>query len=136
MAGGVGERLWPLSQNSLPKQFIKFLDGKSLLQKTLERNKNFSPLAVIVRKEHMHLAKEQITEVGIKADIIIEPEGRNTAPCAIIAAIYGMEKKAKHILLLPVDHMIHGQSQLCIKRSRGFKHLHFPEYCNFWGQAI
>jgi mannose-1-phosphate guanylyltransferase/mannose-6-phosphate isomerase len=111
MAGGSGSRLWPISKSYLPKQFIKLFDGKSLLQITLERNREFTPPAIMVRKEHGLIAKSQIDEMGIKADIIIEPCEKNTAPCAIIAALYAKEKQADAVLLLPVDHFIQDKNQ-------------------------
>ncbi len=106
MAGGVGSRLWPISTSSLPKQFIKLFDGKSLLQLTLERNREFLSPAIMVRKEHSLIARKQIDELGIKADIILEPHEKSTAPCAIIASLYAKAKKADTVLLLPVDHFI------------------------------
>lgn len=106
MAGGNGDRLWPSSNSSLPKQFVKIFKGYSALQETAIRNKDFSPISVIVRQEHRYLAKLQMDEIGVNAHIITEPEGRSTAPCAIIAAIYAKEMHAQNVILLPVDHYI------------------------------
>ncbi len=106
MAGGSGTRLWPLSRENYPKQFIKIFDGKSLLQHSLYRNKDFGKPVVIVGEEHRFIALEQASEIGIKVDIIIEPEGKNTAPCAIIGALIGLHRKADSVLLLPADHYI------------------------------
>ena len=111
MAGGTGSRLWPISRSFLPKQFVKLFDGKSLLQITLEHNREFSDIAVMVRKEQSMIAKKQIDELGMKVDIIIEPTEKNTAPCAIIASLYAKEKKADAVSLLPVDHFIKGQKK-------------------------
>ena len=104
MAGGVGSRLWPVSRESCPKQFIKIFNNKSLIQLTLERNKIFGKPLVIITKEHHALAQEQAKELGIEADFLIEPLGRNTAPCAISASLVTNEDEI--IVLLPSDHHI------------------------------
>lgn len=106
MAGGGGERLWPKSDKTLPKQFIKFFGGYSSLQNTLIRNQAFAPIAVIVRENDIDIARDQIIEVGIDATIITEPAPRSTAPCAIIASHYAMSVEADNVVLLPVDHSI------------------------------
>ena len=105
MAGGVGSRLWPISRESCPKQFIKIFNAKSLMQLTLERNKIFGRPLVIITKEHHNLAKEQAEELGIEVDFIIEPIGRNTAPCALSASLASSESD-EVIVLLPSDHHI------------------------------
>ncbi len=105
MAGGVGSRLWPVSRESCPKQFIKIFNNKSLLQLTLERNKIFGRPLVIITKEHYNLAKEQAEELGIELDFIIEPVGRNTAPCAVSASLASGDAD-EVIALLPSDHHI------------------------------
>jgi len=104
MAGGVGSRLWPISRKSCPKQFVKIFNNKSLLQLTLERNAVFGRLLVIITKEYHELAVAQVKEVGIEVDFLIEPTGKNTAPCAISAAL--MVDKDEVLLLLPADHYI------------------------------
>lgn len=104
MAGGSGTRLWPLSRENYPKQFIKIFDQKSLLQHSLIRNAKFSKPIVIVGNEHRFIALEQAKEVGIEIDVIIEPEGKNTAPCALLASILCDNKDL--IILLPSDHYI------------------------------
>ena len=103
MAGGVGSRLWPISRESCPKQFIKIFNNKSLMQLTLERNQIFGRPLIIITKEYHNIAAEQAKELGIEADFIIEPIGRNTAPCAIIASLAVPEGV---IMLLPSDHYI------------------------------
>lgn len=106
MAGGSGTRLWPLSRENYPKQFVKIFDGKSLLQLCLERNKNFEKITLIVGIEHRFIALEQAHEVGVSPEIIIEPYAKNTAPCAILAGLIGKKSKSDMILLLPADHYI------------------------------
>ncbi len=111
MAGGSGTRLWPVSRASCPKQFIKIFGGKSLLQLTLERNRSFAKPVVIAGEEHKLLALEQIRELGIEADIILEPVSRNTATCAVIAALYAKKNGADVALLLPSDHHIETEAK-------------------------
>lgn len=104
MAGGAGTRLWPLSRENYPKQFIKILDGKSLLQHCLIRNRSFLKPMLIVGNEHRFIALEQAKEVGVDVDIILEPQGKNTAPCAIISALIAEDDEI--VALLPADHFI------------------------------
>lgn len=104
MAGGAGTRLWPISRESCPKQFLKIFNNKSLMQLTLERNKIFGRATIIITKDHYNLAKNQAAEIGIDVDVVVEPIGKNTAPCAIIASLTATEEEV--LLLLPCDHYI------------------------------
>jgi mannose-1-phosphate guanylyltransferase len=105
MAGGLGTRLWPASLNACPKQFVK-TNGCSLFQQTLIRNKSFGKLSVIICEDHKIIVQQQIHELGIEADIIIEPIRKSTASCAIISAFLAKEDGADIVLLLPSDHHI------------------------------
>ncbi|MNG80546.1 Mannose-1-phosphate guanylyltransferase RfbM [compost metagenome] len=114
MAGGTGSRLWPLSRESFPKQFLSIDDsGFSLLQQTLQRLSGFdgaeveAPL-VICNENHRFLVAEQLREIGqLATNIILEPVGRNTAPAVALAAYLAAEKDPDNILLvLPADHLI------------------------------
>ena len=93
LCGGSGTRLWPLSRESYPKQFINLnsISKKSLLQQTLERLKpikNLSSPIVVCNEEHRFIVAEQMREIGIKQDsIILEPFGKNTAPAVALAAL-------------------------------------------------
>ena len=85
LAGGVGTRLWPLSREYYPKQFIH-LDGHSLFQKTYERAIRLSDpdgIFVVTNEIHQYLVRDQIEEMGyaISDDhLLTEPEGKNTLP--------------------------------------------------------
>ena len=88
LCGGSGSRLWPLSSTDLPKQFIPIMNGKSLLDLTIERvlDLNFKSKTIIIcNKKHIFLVKKSIENYDLKADILIEPEGKNTC-CAIYMA--------------------------------------------------
>ncbi|MAE90537.1 MAG: mannose-1-phosphate guanylyltransferase/mannose-6-phosphate isomerase [Pelagibaca sp.] len=92
LAGGSGERLWPLSRQSFPKQFLDLAGDQSLFQQTVMRAASVSDIApiVIVNDEHRFLAAEQLREVGTSASILLEPEGRNTGPAIALAAFQAM----------------------------------------------
>ncbi|WP_025119496.1 MULTISPECIES: mannose-1-phosphate guanylyltransferase/mannose-6-phosphate isomerase [unclassified Serratia (in: enterobacteria)] len=114
IAGGTGSRLWPLSRESFPKQFLS-IDGSglSLLQQTLLRLKNFdgteigAPL-VICNERHRFLVAEQLREIDqLATNIILEPVGRNTAPAVALAAHLAAEGDPESLLLvLAADHSI------------------------------
>ena len=113
MCGGSGSRLWPLSRESFPKQYISIDSdqSKSMLQKTqLRINKlnNISDPIFICNEEHRFIVAEQIREINIKEfSILLEPIGRNTAPAITVAALKALEKNSDPILIvLASDHEI------------------------------
>lgn len=111
MAGGSGSRLWPLSRQLNPKQFLTLVDAEhSLLQATIKRLEGLGaglPL-LICNEQHRFLAAEQLRLLGMdKANILLEPVGRNTAPAIALAAIQACESTDDPILLvLAADHLI------------------------------
>ncbi|OGT88032.1 MAG: mannose-1-phosphate guanylyltransferase/mannose-6-phosphate isomerase [Gammaproteobacteria bacterium RIFCSPLOWO2_12_FULL_47_76] len=114
LAGGGGTRLWPLSREHYPKQFLSLLGNYSLLQETLLRLAGLdkeitltSPL-VVCNEEHRFLVAEQAEETGIKIQtIILEPEGRNTAPALTVSAIHLLQKGDDPVMIMmPADHNI------------------------------
>lgn len=107
MAGGLGTRLWPLSRQMQPKQFIKIFENFSLIQKTLITNRTLGKPTLIIAKDYELIAKEQLRELNIEADLIIEPMAKNTASCAIISAIQAKNDGYDTVILLPSDHYIH-----------------------------
>ena len=118
LCGGTGSRLWPLSRQSYPKQFLSINSkaNKSLLQSTQERIKNINGLKdpiLICNEEHRFLVAEQMREINIKPNsILLEPIGRNTAPAIVLAALKAVEMEKDPILLvLSSDHFIGNQSQ-------------------------
>lgn len=111
MAGGTGSRLWPLSRQLNPKQFLA-LTGSSLsmLQGTIERLKGL-PIAaplLICNEEHRFLAAEQLRRLhAAQAQLILEPVGRNTAPAIALAALRLQAQGADPLMLvLAADHFI------------------------------
>jgi mannose-1-phosphate guanylyltransferase len=110
MAGGTGSRLWPLSRDLMPKQFLK-LDGKhTMLQATVSRLAGVNALAplVICNEEHRFIAAEQLRQISqLNHNIILEPVGRNTAPAIALAALTAIKKGTDPLLLvLAADHVI------------------------------
>lgn len=110
LSGGSGTRLWPLSREAYPKQFLPLVGGDSLLQATWHR---VAPLAtaaplVVANEEHRFMVAEQLREAGCETGtILLEPVGRNTAPAIAVAALEAMALGGDPLLLvLPSDHVI------------------------------
>ena len=110
LSGGAGTRLWPLSRALRPKQLLPLVTERSMLQETLLRvgGGGFAMPLVICNEEHRFLIAEQARELkmALRA-IVLEPEGRNTAPAATVAALILAEDDPGAIMaLLPSDHVI------------------------------
>jgi len=119
LAGGGGTRLWPLSREYYPKQFLKITSDYSLLQNTLGRilteksafegsaSLDVSSPLIICNEEHRFLVLEQADEIGISLDtIILEPVGKNTAPALTCAALNFLSNPETVLLMMPADHVI------------------------------
>ncbi|MFW6054730.1 MAG: mannose-1-phosphate guanylyltransferase/mannose-6-phosphate isomerase [Thermodesulfobacteriota bacterium] len=116
LCGGSGTRLWPLSRSKVPKQFLPLVDEHSMFQNTVLRLKgeDVSRPIVICNQEHRFMAAEQLR--ALETDplaIILEPEGRNTAPAIAVAAMQALTTDPDPVLLiLPADHHIENQPGL------------------------
>ncbi|WP_107852228.1 mannose-1-phosphate guanylyltransferase/mannose-6-phosphate isomerase [Oceanimonas marisflavi] len=111
MAGGSGSRLWPLSRQLHPKQFLPLADEQlSMLQATLKRLDGLETAApsLICNEQHRFLAAEQLRQLGVQqANILLEPVGRNTAPAIALAALQACQQEEDPVLLvLAADHVI------------------------------
>ncbi len=109
LAGGRGKRLWPLSRKLYPKQFINLINETSLFQDTILRIPKYCSNPIIVcNEEHRFIVAEQLRQINITPEsIILEPEGKNTAPAITLAALYTIDKyKDSMILILSADHVI------------------------------
>ena len=87
LSGGVGSRLWPVSRETHPKQFLPLASELSMLQETLRRTSGLEegPPLVVCNEEHRFMVAEQLRQVNIKASaLILEPQGRNTAPAVAL----------------------------------------------------
>jgi mannose-1-phosphate guanylyltransferase/mannose-6-phosphate isomerase len=110
LSGGSGTRLWPLSREMYPKQFLPLVDDDTMLQATWKR---IAPLAslppiVVANETHRFLAAEQLRVLDVSNPaILLEPVGRNTAPAIAAAALQAMATGGDPLLLvLPSDHVI------------------------------
>jgi len=110
MAGGGGTRLWPLSRQHYPKQFLTLTGANSLLQDTLTRavvDTATAPI-VICNEDHRFLVAEQMRQIEIAPErLVLEPVGRNTAPALTIAALEAQHRHGDAVLaMMPADHII------------------------------
>ena len=118
LSGGSGTRLWPLSRSSYPKQLLSLTEEQTMLQATISRamalQKNglvISAPLLICNQEHRFIIREQALSIGHKpAAIILEPDGRNTAPAIALAALHLAQGDNGDpnalMLVLPADHVI------------------------------
>ena len=110
LSGGSGTRLWPLSREAYPKQFLPLVGDETMLQATWRRVADLAgagPL-VVANHEHRFMVAEQLREAGATPSaILLEPTGRNTAPAIAVAALEAMSQGEDALLLvLPSDHAI------------------------------
>ena len=111
LCGGAGTRLWPLSRELYPKQLLSLVDDRSLLQNTITRcarHPDVTDAVLVCNEEHRFLVAEQLREIGAQSSkIILEPEGRNTAPAVALAAHTILKTEQDAIMVvLPSDHVI------------------------------
>lgn len=109
IAGGSGSRLWPMSRHQRPKQFLTLTGQYSMVQQTLRRLDGLLTHAPIMvcNDEHRFLAAEQLRQIDIDdATLILEPEGRNTAPAIAVAALQALETGDPLLLVLAADQVI------------------------------
>ena len=117
LSGGSGSRLWPLSREFFPKQLLALVSDLTLLQETARRTDSFddalAPI-VVCNEEHRFLVAEQLREIGKPAQaLILEPEGRNTAPALTLAAMWLKQHNLNPVMLvMPADHVIADQEGL------------------------
>jgi mannose-1-phosphate guanylyltransferase/mannose-6-phosphate isomerase len=101
--------LWPLSRAAYPKQLLDLGGERSLLQDTVSRvsEEGFAPPLVICNDEYRFLVAQQLRDLGIEVELMLETEGRNTAPAATMAALHlGRDDLEALLLVLPSDHVI------------------------------
>ena len=129
LCGGSGTRLWPLSRESYPKQFLNLdnEDKKSLLQKTQERIlhlENAIEPILICNEDHRFIVAEQMREINQKPNaIILEPFGKNTAPAIALGALKALEIDENSIILvLSSDHLIKNNEKFIEVLKKGLKY--------------
>lgn len=123
LCGGSGTRLWPLSRSGFPKQFLVLSGdntGKSLFQQAVERLNaiqvnQLGQTLVVTNEDHRFLVLDQLREIpNIKATLLLEPEGRNTAPALTLAAMYAAEENGGQddpiLVITPADQTIQDEA--------------------------
>lgn len=124
LSGGTGSRLWPVSREHYPKQFLSLnKPGVSLLQETALRLSNLAdtgkPL-IVCNDQHRFLVAEQLHQSGISAQILLEPCARNTAPALALAALLAVESDPEaELLSMPADHVINDEHSFATAINQG-----------------
>ena len=116
MAGGKGSRFWPRSRSALPKQLLDIFSDKTMLQETVQRIGGLVPaerIVIVTGREHAEAIYQQLSEIP-RENILIEPIGRNTAPCICLAALWVEKKDPGAVMaVLPADHYIGNPQAFC-----------------------
>src|SRR5258705_6025541 len=110
LAGGAGTRLWPVSRDALPKQFLPLVGERSTYQETLLRvadDKLFAPPIVITGADFRFFARRQAEDLGIEVTVVIEPMRRDSGPAVAAAAALAKSRDPDAVVLaLAADHVI------------------------------
>ncbi|MFT4255487.1 MAG: mannose-1-phosphate guanylyltransferase/mannose-6-phosphate isomerase [Pseudoxanthomonas sp.] len=114
LSGGSGTRLWPLSREAYPKQFLPLAGDDTMVQATWKRIASIAAAApvVVANEEHRFLVAEQLRQIGAPTPtILLEPVGRNTAPAIAVAALQAIAGGEDPLLLvLPSDHVVRDEA--------------------------
>lgn len=109
MAGGRGTRFWPISTDDKPKQFLNLVEDRTMLELTVERClkiMHIEKVFICTSEKYVGIVKEQLPNLP-HDNIIVEPIGRNTAPCVLLSTMYIKQKYSDaNIVVLPSDHEI------------------------------
>jgi len=128
LSGGSGTRLWPASRAMYPKQLLPLVSDKTMLQETALRLRSKNNLAdetiIVCNEAHRFLVAEQLLEIGQAAKLILEPEGRNTAPAVALAAMIALRDmedggEVPLLLVMPADHVIDDPQKFADAISQG-----------------
>ena len=110
LCGGSGTRLWPLSRESFPKQFVPLIEGKSLLVLTLDRIKSLGSLICVANEGHRFFVQDLLSNDAQSANgsdsILLEPTGRNTAAAMACSALMPSISTSDLLLFLASDHFV------------------------------
>ncbi|MCY9804052.1 mannose-1-phosphate guanylyltransferase/mannose-6-phosphate isomerase [Vibrio scophthalmi] len=138
MAGGTGSRLWPLSRELYPKQFLTVVGELSMLQQTAARLSGIEHQAplLICNEEHRFIAAEQLRLGGFdNSGIILEPVGRNTAPAIALAALHALQNARQGedpvLLVLAADHIIEDTQAFELSIVNAIKHANLGSLVTF-----
>jgi mannose-1-phosphate guanylyltransferase/mannose-6-phosphate isomerase len=115
MCGGAGTRLWPVSRESMPKQFVPLVGDTSTFQQLLERlsaPELFARPIVITSEDFRFVVAEQLRECGVEADIVLEPARRDSGPAVAVAAVLAAQRDAQAIVfVVAADHVVRKPEQ-------------------------
>jgi mannose-1-phosphate guanylyltransferase/mannose-6-phosphate isomerase len=109
LSGGMGSRLWPLSRAQVPKQLLPLVSDKTMIQETVLRVARLTSERPIIlcNEEHRFMVAQQMHDIGVDVRIVLEPDGRDTAPAAAVGArLAEITDSNALVLLLPADHTI------------------------------
>ena len=110
MCGGAGTRLWPASREDRPKQFLRLLGPRSTFQDTVLRVSDpalFGKPVVITNRQYRFLVAEQLAEIGIEADILLEPQRRDSGPAIVAGTVFAQRRGGDPVIVvLAADHVI------------------------------
>ena len=114
MCGGAGTRLWPVSRESMPKQFVALVDERSTFQQVLDRVSNhslFDRPIVITNSEFRFIVAEQMHQAAVDGDIALEPVRRDSAMAVAVAAMLAVKRNpAATVLVLAADHVVRDET--------------------------
>ncbi|MEG2917987.1 MAG: mannose-1-phosphate guanylyltransferase [Clostridium sp.] len=126
MAGGKGTRFWPMSTEEKPKQFLTLLGEDSMIKMTVKRLLTIIPMErifIATGTQYVDLVKQELPDLN-ENNIIVEPEGRNTAPCIALSAFYIKKRfKDSTMLVLPSDHLIGQEGKFLDTINLGYETL-------------
>lgn len=139
LCGGSGTRLWPLSRKSYPKQFVPLMGEETLFQASARRLSgqdgalSFTRPMVLTNADFRFIVTEQLANAGIDpGPVLIEPEGRNTAPAVLAAALHAAEADPEAILLVaPSDHVVPDPQAFRAAVARGLEAVRAGELVTF-----
>ena len=110
MCGGAGTRLWPVSRESMPKQFVPLVGQESTFQQVLARISDpalFARPIVITNADFRFVVAEQLRECGVEADVVLEPLRRDSGPAVAVSAVLAAERDREAlVLVLAADHVV------------------------------
>src|SRR5262249_52774341 len=110
MCGGAGTRLWPASREGRPKQFLSLFGARSTFQDTLMRVSDqslFERPIIITNAAYRFMVLEQLTEIGVEADVLLEPMRRDSGPAIAAGAAFAQARDAEAVVLaLAADHVV------------------------------